>query len=298
MLQFCGTLKLSERTCRFVLFLTGGPLCIEDAFTLNSGFAMICPNDRMGNFVLAFEPSKAASHSKCSQRRCFFYLLNVIIEQMITGKEKLVILVLLSGMSVEKMDCVASFADIGDSFPLDISFLHVFVEADGLGLLACKLETLFNVSKDRRKIYTLNGMIDESLSVLYGLQAHNLPVCIGGLFDMKDFHLWRNKRSIIEWQRQPRKEELVCQFEVQSATSLKLNSPTMMSMEPNLLPELDDSSPSIASVGVKRLRILSENSSKSDNGGALSRRNEIEDISDFSNDDDSTLYSINTQIFD
>jgi hypothetical protein len=260
------------------VFPTGGALSTDDVLTLSTGFVMIAPSDRMGNFVLVFEPSKAAGHSKCSQRRCYFYLLNVLIEQIVTGKEKLVILLLLGNMTTCTFNNMACCTDIMNIFPLDTKFLHVFLEPVGLGWLAYKsgvddiLENLFNVSNGRRKMHTIQGSIDISISVLHGLQAHNLPVCIGGSLDMVSFRLWQKERSKMESQRQACKKQA---FGLQGSNMA-----------------------CILSASVETCGKLYETSKESEDGESLFCRNEMEELYDCANDDDSTLYSINTQLFD
>jgi hypothetical protein len=272
----------------------------EDVLSLNSGFIVIAPSDRMGNFVLVFEPSKTVGHSKCSQRRCYFYFLNVLIEQMITGKEKLVILLILGNMSAETFNSIASFKDIGDVFPLETSFLHVFLEPVGLGWLAYIsavndiLENIFNIQKDCRRIHTLQGSISELLSVMYGLQAQNLPVSIGGLLDMEAFRLWQIKRSRLEWQRQTCEKQ---PFAVKGYNLIRWNEAIKMNSGPTIL-ELDDSLPCNPSVRAETRGRLSETSTESIVGISLNSQNEIDDFFNFGNDDDSTMYSISTQLFD
>jgi hypothetical protein len=260
---------------------------------------MVAPGDRVGNFVLVFEPSKAVGHSKRSQRRCYFYVLNVLIEQMVTGKEKLVILLVLGNMTTSTFNSMACFTDIVNVFPLDTQFLHVFLEPVGLGWLAYKsgvddiIENLFNVSNGRRKMHTIQGSIDISILVLYGLQAYNLPVCIGGSLNMESFRLWQKERSRMESQRQACKKYA---FGLQGYDTPTLYATRKSDTEPTL--SLECNTACVPSASDETCGKWFETSKESEDGVSVFCRNETEELYDCSNDDDSTLYSIDTQLFD
>jgi hypothetical protein len=169
----------------------------------------VLPPDRNGNFVIALEPCKAKSCSAGSQRRCFFYILHVLCEQQATGKEKLVVLAFMNDIDHEQVHGSATYIDVQHSFPIELDFLHIFFQSVGLGWFSQQsaaedmLSKLLNAPNDRKEVHSLQGDLEESFYAIYGLDTRHIPVRLGGLWKLGDFHTWQKERVETERIRNP-----------------------------------------------------------------------------------------------
>jgi hypothetical protein len=183
-----------------------GALSEDDIKTFQTGFIMILPNDRCGNFVLSLEPCKAANTSPESQRRCYFYLLFLLLsDHRLNGTEKIVFLTFLNDLEDDIFStCATTFVDIGKVFPLDVAFVHGFFEPVGLGWLAYQrnaislLTKLLSPPANRSENHNFEDISGDIFALSYNFDCNNLPVRFGGKWSMESFVAWRTNRTQIE----------------------------------------------------------------------------------------------------
>jgi hypothetical protein len=185
--------------------MTDGMMSDEDVRTLETGFVVMLPKDRDGNFVIALEPCKARMYSGDSQRRCFFYMLYVLCEQQTTGKEKLVVLAFMNDIDSEQLNDSTTYVDVQKAFPIELDFLHIFFESTGLGWFSQQsraedmLRKLLSAPNDRTEVHSLQAELGDSFSAIYGLDGRHLPVRLGGSWTLEEFKTWQKHRVESEY---------------------------------------------------------------------------------------------------
>jgi hypothetical protein len=207
-------MKLLSQPLKIVLHFFGfeyrldGSLNEYDITTLNTGFISILPNDNIGNFVLMLEPCKAATRSPESQRRCYFYLMFVLIsDHRLNDTVKVVFLVFLNDLDDDQI-CTTNqttFVDIGKVFPLDVASYHNFFEPAGLGWLAKQrhaeslLTQLLRPPVDRTENHNIEDIEGRIFSFSYNFDVKKIPIRLGGQWSSESFRIWCENRKQVEF---------------------------------------------------------------------------------------------------